>query len=137
MVMAPRLVSARGWTANTVYGHGDMVRNTNRRNLVYWNVSGDLTKHLSTNMPSHLHGDVLDGDTNVWRRIPPKARQGFVVQNNGDSIVWISIGSTAVTNRGITLTSGSSYFIDGDLMQDSIHAISFTDLTNAVTTQEY
>jgi len=136
MIMAPRLVSAKDWDATTAYSHGDMCRNTNRHNLTYWNVSGTTNGSLSATMPSHLGGDVADGGTNVWRRIPPRERLGFAVVNQGSNAIWIAVGHDAVVNSGIYLLSGGSYWVDNNAMQDAVYAIS-SAATNTAGTQEW
>ena len=136
MIMAPRLVSAKDWDATTAYSHGDMVRNTNRHNLTYWNVSGVTNGSLSATMPSHLGGDVTDGGTNIWRRIPPTERMGFAIVNQGTNDVWLAIGYPAVANSGIYLAPSGSFWIDGVELQAAVDAISLVS-SNRVVTQEY
>lgn len=137
MIAAPRMVKAKDWVAGTRYSHGDMVRDTNRKNRVYWNVSNHTNKYLTTGNPTHLKDDAADGTTNAWRRIPPQHRMGIYVHNSGLAYVWLAIGYTAVANAGIVLAPGGDFFVDGDTLQDYVSAISTNvAVTNLVTTQE-
>lgn len=140
MIMAPRGVTARDWVAGTAYSHGDMVRNSSSRKLIYWNVSGVTNQQVTETEPSHKKGDATDGGTNIWRRIPPEYRDGYTVQNTGTGSVWLAMNYNAVTNRGMNLLAGGSHFVDNDSYQGSLYAISIDTAggqTNTVTTQEY
>jgi len=137
-IMAERKVSAPLWVYGRTYKHGDMVRSTSNTSRVYWNVSMITNLAASYNEPTHAWGDVADGTTNVWRRVMPRSRLGYSVQNEGTCRVWFTMGHNAETNAGFHLDPGGSHWIDNDSMQDWMSAVSTNvAVTNRIVTQEW
>jgi len=137
-IMAERKASAKPWVNGQTYGHGDTVRSTSNTSRVYWNVSGTTNLAASTTMPNQAWGDSNDGSTNVWRRVMPRSRLGFVVQNLGTGNVYLAVGHVAVEEAGIWLKPEGAYFVDGEWMQDFVYAVGTTNaITNRVVVQEW
>ena len=93
---------------------------TNGQNYVYWCLVAGTSD--STNIYTWSSTtDVVDNDT-TWR--PIKAdRKKIVLCNDSTNVMYLGIGATAVTNRGIRLNANGGTITFDVEMRDAINAV--------------